>query len=231
MGIDNGRGKPLEDIVYEKLKNAILTSQLPPNCQLVERDIAKFLNVSRTPVRAALKLLEKDGLVAIIPNKGAYVHQETYDEIKAAFAVRLALEKMSVRLAAARIGDAEISALRRDLEAERDAYLKGDRVEAYRLGARFHNRIAELSGNPYLAQYVGDIVEKTERYNIFYLLNDPQPSYAYVTPDEHQAILRSLEAREPDSAEGAMSSHVESMERQLKLFPFHSPANLSRIFE
>lgn len=231
MGAENGKDKPLEEMVYEKLKDAILTNKLPPNCQLVERDIARFLNVSRTPVRVALRLLERDGLVAIIPNKGAYVHQGTYDEIAAAFAVRLVLERTSAGLAASRIGDGKLAELRRILEAERKAYEEGDRVEAYRLGATFHNTIAEASGNQYLAQYVQDIVEKTERYNIFYMLNDPHPSYRFATPDEHEKIMAGLEKRDPAEAEEAMASHVKSMQKQLKLFPFCSPADLSQIVD
>ncbi len=229
MGVENGRDKPLEEVVYEKLKNAILTNKLPPNCQLVERDIARFLNVSRTPVRVALRLLERDGLVAIIPNRGAYVHQGTYDELVAAFAVRLVLERTSAGLAASRIQEAQLAKLRRILEAERKAYEEGDRVEAYRLGATFHNTIAEVSGNQYLAQYVQDIVEKTERYNIFYMLNDPHPSYRFATPDEHERIMTALEKRDPSEAEDAMASHVRSMQLQLKVFPFCPPADLSQI--
>src|SRR4051812_1748290 len=92
-----------EEDAYIKIKRAIMLKRLLPGQQLTEEWIGKNLNMSRTPVRGAFKKLEKEGLVKILPRRGAFVHDPTDKEVKDVFSVRILLESFAARTAAAMI--------------------------------------------------------------------------------------------------------------------------------
>ena len=222
--------KALDGIVYEKLKNGILRNNLPPNYQLVESEIAKILNVSRTPVHTALKLLEHDGLIAIVPNKGACVTRRSFDQIRNAFTVRVELEKLSVRLAAEQITDDNIRQMENKLAKEKQAYEARKRAEAYEHGADFHKLISQVTGNDCLINYINDIIIKTDVYNIYYVLNDPELNKKYYTPDQHIDILNALAEKDTDTAVKKMEDHIESTKEQLNLYVNYEVKGLDEIF-
>ena len=221
--------RSLDDIVYEKLKKAIILQKIPPNSKLVESELADILKVSRTPVHTALKLLEKDGLLAIVPNKGAFVTKKTYDEVEEAFAVRTELERMSVRLAANNIKDDDINKLKEILDKEALAYSKNRRIEAYTIGSEFHKKIAEISGNKCLLEFVNSIMVKTDSYNVFYILNDPKLEKEYFTPKQHHDIFDALVMKDPDKSEKAMETHILSTEAQLNLVYYNDEKDLETL--
>ena len=221
--------RSLDDIVYEKLKKAIILQKIPPNSKLVESELADILKVSRTPVHTALKLLEKDGLLAIIPNKGAFVTKKTFDEVEEAFAVRTELERMSVRLAAKNIKDEDVNELKEILDREAQAYSKNKRMAAYTIGSEFHKKIAGISGNKCLQGFVNNIMVKTDNYNVFYILNDPKLEKEYFTPKQHHDIFDALVLRDPDKSEKAMEAHILSTEAQLNLVYFNDESDLESL--
>lgn len=221
--------KSLDDIVYEKLKKAIMLQKIPPNSKLVESELADILKVSRTPVHTALKLLEKDGLLAIVPNKGAFVTKKTYDEVKEAFAVRAELERMSARLAAKSIKDEDINELKMILDKEAQAYSRNKRIEAYTIGSEYHKKIAEISGNKCLMGFVNDIMVKTNSYDVFYILNDPMLEKEYFTPKQHHDIFDALVQRDPYKSEKVMETHILSTEAQLNLVYFDGDNDLESL--
>jgi len=209
--------KSLEDKVYEKLKDAIIQKKFSINYKLIEKEIAETLKVSRTPVHTALKLLEKDGLLAIIPNRGAFVTKKTYKEIEEAFKVRSELEKMSVRLAVKNITDNDIKELEKILDQESDAYKTKNRSKAYNFGSEFHLKIAEKAKNRFLKEYIGDIIVKTGVYDLIYILNDPKLEKKYFTPTQHYKILEALKERDGKKAEKVIQAHILTTEKQLNL--------------
>lgn len=209
--------KSLEDKVYEKLKDAIIQKKFPINYKLIENEIAETLKVSRTPVHTALKLLEKDGLLAIIPNKGAFVTKKTYKEVEEAFKVRSELEKMSIRLAIKNITDNDIKELEKILDQESDAYKKKNRSKAYDFGSEFHIKIAKIAGNRFLKEYIEDIIVKTGVYDLIYILNDPNLERKYFTPTQHYEILEALKERDVKKAEKVIQAHILTTEKQLNL--------------
>ena len=87
--------RPLRDLVFESLKDAILTQTLPPGKRLLENELAESLGVSRTPVREAIRRLEQEGLVAMIPRKGAYVSGISLKDIREVYEIRAALEMLA----------------------------------------------------------------------------------------------------------------------------------------
>jgi DNA-binding GntR family transcriptional regulator len=219
--------KSLDDIVYEKLKKAIILNKFPPNYKLVESEIAESLNVSRTPVHTALKILEKDGLLMIIPNRGAFVTKKKYHEIREAFVVRLVLEKMAARLAANNITEDDIEELREILEKEKQAFAEMNRSDAYFIGGEFHKKIVEIAGNSCLAKYVEDVIIETNIYDVFYLLNDPLSDHEFFTIRQHNEIFEALVQNDAELAEKLMGEHILTLESQLNLVCHDEVDNLS----
>ncbi len=207
----------LEDKVYNQLKNAIIKKKFPENYKLKEEDIAEVLKVSRTPVRTAIKLLEKDGLLSIIPNKGAFVTKKTYKEIEEAFKLRSELEKMSVRLAMMSINDKDINELEIILDKEEEAYRTGNRSEAYNYGSEFHMKIANIAKNRFLEKYIEDIMIRTDEYDLIYILIDPNQEKGYYTPMQHHEILKALKDGNSEVAEKKMEEHILKTQSQLEL--------------
>lgn len=223
--------KTLDDIVYEKLKKAIVFQKFSPNYKLVESELAQMLKVSRTPVHTALKLLEREGLLAIIPNKGAFVTKKTFKEIIDAFQVRIELEKMSVEIAIKHISDVNISELEELLSMEERAYTNNKRFEAYTIGADFHKKIAEITGNVCLLKYIDNIMNETNTYDIFYILNDPMLEKAYLTPTQHRDILDALKKRDANLAISVMQNHISTTLSQLHLIMLEDESNLVKFLE
>ena len=125
--------KPLRDVVFETLRDAIITQVLKPGERLMEIQLADEMGVSRTPVREAIRKLELEGLVIMVPRKGAYVAGVSMKDIHEVYEVRAALEMLAVSLAAERITDEELDALERQVlrESECNDSWRGAQLFAY----------------------------------------------------------------------------------------------------
>ena len=106
------RKETVEQKVYHLIKNAIMNRQIAPGNQLFESAIAAKVNASRTPIRSAIMKLEAEGLVNVIPNKGAFIIQPTIEEMIQAFEMRKVLEEMAVREGYEKLGEDEIALLK-----------------------------------------------------------------------------------------------------------------------
>ena len=122
--------KPLRDVVFETLRDAIITQVLKPGERLMEIQLADEMGVSRTPVREAIRKLELEGLVIMVPRKGAYVAGVSMKDIHEVYEVRAALEMLAVSLAAERITDEELDALERQVLQESEAEASEDTAGA-----------------------------------------------------------------------------------------------------
>ncbi|MFE5430865.1 GntR family transcriptional regulator [Peribacillus simplex] len=205
----------MEELVYTKIKLSICNRFIRPGSQLVEAAIANKLNVSRTPVRAAIKKLEHEGYVQVTPNKGAFVIKPTAEEMKDAYSVRLILEKQSAGLAAERISKEDIAKLYKLIDEEKRTFDHRDTDSYYEMNDSFHFIIAEASQNKLLLEYVKDIVSRT---TIYVVLFDPLDKLK-INPsiEEHIAIVRALESKNKLEAEKAMEKHLTSVIAGLKL--------------
>ena len=215
MVIDKTKTSSMDDAVYHKLKTAIAKRYIRPNSQLVETAIAEQLGVSRTPVRAALKRLVYDGFVQMIPNKGAFVVNPSIDEIHNAFVVRSCLEQKSAFLAAQNFTPEMMPAFAEMIQEEKRISEARDVDEYYSLNDRFHFKIAEISGNPMLNQYVQDIISRT---NIFLVLFDPFFQIEVFTCiNEHQEIIDALQNKNPKACAMAMDKHLRCTLEEMNL--------------
>ena len=196
---------PQGEGVYRRLLHEIETGALAPGARLRETELADRLNVSRTPVREALRLLEADGLVAHQPRQGAAVRSLDYAEVMELYEMRAVLEGAAARLAARVASDVELS----ELAALNDdfAAASGDQSRASAANRQFHRALQNAAKNRFLARAL-DGLEKTLMILGPSTLNDPHRSAAAV--QEHAAILAALVAHDGAAAEAAMRSHIQA---------------------
>lgn len=196
---------PLRDVVFETLRQAILRGELKPGERLMEIHLAQKLGVSRTPVREAIRKLELEGLVRMIPRKGAVVADITVSDLEDVLEVRVALEELAVKLACRRI-TAEQLADMRHLADNFKKSLQGDDVGVCaQADMKFHEAIYDITGNKRLVQILNNLREQMYRYRMEYL-KDRQSHSILVA--EHQEILEALENRDVERALEATKRHV-----------------------
>ncbi|HOP51794.1 MAG: GntR family transcriptional regulator [Thermovirgaceae bacterium] len=205
------------DYVYQELRHRIITKQLKPGQRLPEVNIAVQMGVSRTPVREALRRLASEGLVLIIPNSGARLASPTRREMEDTYAVREQLECISVAIAATRISERNLRRLE-DAILEEEKAFEEKNLELYlEVNENFHRIIAEASGNRVLAEFVENILARTNAYVVFY---DPfydiedNPSIS-----QHKAIAQALREREREKAVDLMREHLK-----LSLYDLNKPS-------
>jgi DNA-binding GntR family transcriptional regulator len=191
--------------VYGALRNAIVSTELEPGCQISENEIAARLGVSRTPVREAFARLSDDQLVQIVPQLGTFVSRISVAGVDDAQFLREALECSAVRLAAER-ADAddvdELRALIADQEAARDAR---NPAAFFDLDDELHSTLCELSGRP-IAWTV--VARANGHLNRVRRLSLAQPSYIAEMIDEHKSVVDAVGRGEPDAAEQALRHHL-----------------------
>ena len=196
------------DYVYRELRHRIITKQVKAGQRLPEVNLAVQMGVSRTPVREALRRLESEGLVDIVPNSGARLAAPSRREVENAYVVREQLECLAVRLAAQTVAEKHFRRLDEIVEAEESAFRERNLELYLEINESFHRIIAESTGNRILATYVENILARTNVYIVFY---DPfyedecNPSIA-----EHKALLRALRDHDGDLAERLMREHLQT---------------------
>ncbi len=208
----------MEDLVYTRLKKAIIKRYIRPRGQLVEETIARQLGVSRTPVRGAIRRLVYEGFVEIIPHKGAFVIKPTKDEVLWAFEVREILEKHAAAKAAPSVTAELLDELRQCVAEESRVFEQRDVEAYYKINDRFHHAIAEASGNLVLKQYIVDIVSRTTIYLILF-----DPFYQMeVNPSvmEHSRIIDALATKDAVRAMESMAFHIRSAVEGMELDAF-----------
>jgi DNA-binding GntR family transcriptional regulator len=205
--MDKSARKKSEDSVYDKLKTAIRKRYIKQGSQLVEVTLAEKLGVSRTPVRSAIKRLEAEGLVNSIPNRGAFVITPTQKEIEETFLVRAQLECMATRLTAARCTPQQLAELRYLVDEEQRIFNSANLDDYYAANDNLHLKIAELSGNSVLNNYIKELLDRTR---IYLILFDPFYKLEYSPTLEHRAIINAIEAKDTEQACEAVKAHINS---------------------
>lgn len=190
--------------VYDRLCDEIRSGVLRPGARLLETEIAARLEVSRTPVREAIRRLEADGLVGHEPRTGAMVRKLDYPEIMELYEMRTVLEGTAARLAARAASEMELEELRA-INTEMATQAK-DGARLVRLNRQFHARLMDAARNRFLLKSA-ETVEKT------LLILGPSsmelPERVREAVTEHDAVLDALAARDGIAAEAAMRSHME----------------------
>lgn len=193
--------------VYLALKEAIVANRFAPGEALVEQKLADLYQVSRTPVREAIQRLAKDGLVEMVPRRGAVVARISLEDAIEIFRMREALEGMAARLAAPVMPEEEIDRLRRALEVA-TALPDGQRLQAmYEAGGLIHEAVLRASGSQRLRAAVNQLLDQITRLRVLAISAKGRIELSY---EQHLAILAALDKRDPDVSELEMRRHLRS---------------------
>lgn len=218
----------IKHIVYSKLRESILTRKLAPGKQLIESTISKKLNVSRTPIRNAIDLLAEEGLIELIPNRGAFVINPTVDEILQAYTLRKELEILAVKTAINHLQDNDFAEMENFIKMEREALYKKDIITYLEANHEFHMAIAKKCGNRFLIEFIEKLINKTSVYlilfDVFFEENSPQP-YGY---KEHREIIQLLKQKKNKEVESYLSRHFDNAINSLDIHTEYK--NLEDIF-
>lgn len=198
---------PLRDVVFNTLRQAILRGELKPGERLMEVQLANKLGVSRTPIREAIRKLELEGLVLMIPRKGAEVAQITEKSLRDVLEVRGALEKLAVELACEKMTDEEFAELKEAAQNFKDVVNEKDVTKIAERDVKFHDVIYMSTDNQKLIQLLSNLREQMYRYRVEYLKD------AEVFPqliEEHGEIIKALEKRDKNKAMEIMCRHIDN---------------------
>ena len=200
------RKTPLRSQVTTILRNEILSGRMKPGSILYERELAKQLGVSKTPVRESLTLLDHEGLVKTLPRKGYLVNGFTVQDVHNFFDLRVILESVAVELAISRITDEQLETL---TSLVPDDTPDDDMPKRLRRNVDLHYSLALLSGNDRLASLVKGLMSEMQR----------MIAAGYV-PEEHEKLMAAMKERDPRRAVEAMRNHINAVrEKALRLVP------------
>ncbi|KQY73141.1 transcriptional regulator [Ensifer sp. Root142] len=209
---DETAGAPTA-IICEKIWLAIAERRLRPGTRLKEEQLAEIFSVSRARIRQALTALERDGLVTIMPNRGAFVSEPSVDEARDVFVTRRAIEQRVVERLCERATVEDIERMRSHIDEERVAGRAGDLSAIVRLSGGFHLLLAELSGSAFLFGILRDLVSRTSLITAMYR----SKHLHNCGPDEHMAVVDCIAARDVDTAIREMAEHLHHVEAELDL--------------
>jgi DNA-binding GntR family transcriptional regulator len=198
---------PLRTKAYEAIKRRIISLRYRPGAYLNAAQVSEELGLGRTPVSQALSRLMHEGMVDVIPRKGAIVRPVSLEEILAIIEARLVNETHCVRVAAERASDGEIAGLE-EICSRAEALTRSRDVEALMLLDReFHIRLSRASRNPVLAEMLLSLHERSLR---FWFVSLSDEKHLEAVQREHRAIVDRLRARDADGIAAAMRAHIES---------------------
>lgn len=203
--------------VTKKLRDMIVEGILAPGTRLNERLLCERLQVSRTPLREAFKTLGSEGLIELLPNKGAVVAQMSADDIRQTFEVMGALEGLSGQLACARITDEEIAEIRALHYEMRAAHARRDLPAYYSINLQIHYRINAAAANPVLTATYTQMNARIQSLRFRSNFNQDKWDAAV---KEHDAMLVALEARDGLQLRALLEQHLEN-KRETVLADLH----------
>jgi GntR family transcriptional regulator, rspAB operon transcriptional repressor len=220
MAIDLDRRRNIPKQVYELLREKILSIELEPGASINERRLTKWLGVSRTPIREAIRRLADNGLISIVPHVGTSVSLISAKRIRELYLIRSSLECAVTRLAAERFDEPSAKMLL-DLIDQQTATLEGpDFVRHVAVDNEFHRSIAGIGGLTLAWEILQKVMIEVTRLRH---LSIRIPGRLAQPIEEHGNILRALSSNDPDASEWAMKAHLDnsyqSVLTALELYP------------
>lgn len=200
--------KTAVELVEDELRARILSGALAPGTALRQEALSAELGVSRIPIREAIRLLSSEGLVDLVPHKGAYVSMISTEEVQELFDLRLRLEPWLFEQAVTRISEAELDRATNIAESMD----KADAVQWGKLNKNLHELLYLAAERPTAMNIVRLLHEKTERYLRFQVVNAPIREQAH---DEHIALIALCRSRQADRARIALEQHIANASDQI----------------
>lgn len=204
--------KPLREIVFESLREAIIKGELEPGKRLMEIQLAQKMGVSRTPIREAIRQLELEGLVIMEPRRGAYVAGLSMEDVTNVLEIRGALEGLAASLAAQRATKEEVEELSHIVERF-SAYAKESNIQGLiEQDVAFHDIIYKSTGNERLLQLISSLREQVQRFRVAYI---SQFDNASDLLKEHQQILQAIQDKDGEKARKIAEDHIKNAENYM----------------
>ena len=200
---------PMRDVVFNTLRQAILKGELEPGERLMEIQLAERLGVSRTPIREAIRKLELEGLVHMVPRKGAEVASISEKSLREVLEVRRSLEELAIELACQKITAEQIKELEEAEVQFADAVQKGDAMTIAESDEHYHDVIYQATDNSRLVQILNNLREQMYRYRLEYIKDADKRQILVV---EHEHIIRAVKNHNIPEAKQAMREHIDNQQ-------------------
>ena len=207
QGQKDGRDKySLRGRVFQSIREDILSGRYEQNTELKEAAIGAELGVSRTPVREALRQLELEGLVTIIPNRGAYVNMITAKDVQDIYVIRSMLEGLCARWATQSITEEQLDSMEETLCLSEYHTSKKNYEKLYELDSLFHEQLYEAGGSRILNHILSDFHDYVKMVRKATISTS---SRSVTSTEEHRAIFEAIKEKDPDKAEALAKEHVK----------------------
>lgn len=216
-----------EEEIVERIFEAIIDQRLPPGTKLSEAALCEAFGVGRMRIRQSLLLLASREVVALQPNRGAFVASPSAEQARDVFEARLMIEPNVARLATQRATDADLANLQRHLRLEHEAHHGNKRRDAIRLSGQFHVLLAEIADNAVTLRMVKELVTRTSLIiGIF-----GSPGVSNCRDEDHDEIFAAFQSRDTEAAARLMSKHLRQIQEHLELNgPAEATSDLVAIF-
>ncbi|MFE0420366.1 GntR family transcriptional regulator [Streptomyces tendae] len=214
-----------DEVVYRRIYQAVLEHRLLPGTRLPEEKLAAIFSVSRARVRKVLGRLQNEGLVEVVPNRGAFIAQPTIDQSNDIFEARRAIEPAIMRRLASRGDTSSADELSTHVQLEFDARDRDEQRRMIRLSGEFHNLAGELAGNFALARPIRELSALTCLAILLY----ESPTSTACRADQHAEIVRRIATRDGDGAAKAVVEHLDEIQRSMRFPTVTAEADLESI--
>ncbi|WP_339253647.1 GntR family transcriptional regulator [Sporosarcina sp. FSL W8-0480] len=197
----------LKDQVYDYLKNGIIMGQIEPGERLIEEKISEILKVSRSPIREAVRMLEKDGLLEVHTTGGVTVVNPSVDDFRNLYEIRVEMESLAAFYAAQRRDDVEVEELKSYVNEMKEEKANDNFTELLDVNFKFHELIVYASKNPFLVS----MTLQLRGVNSFYrkVILEANPGYAEKAYEDHLKIFEAIANQKPEQARQLMRRHIE----------------------
>ena len=197
----------LHEQVAHRLRQMLVENRIAPGAKLNERELSEVLNVSRTPLREAIKMLAAEGLVELLTNRGAIAVELLEADVLNTFEVMAGLEAQSGELATQRITDAELTEIKAMHFEMLAAYTRRDLPAYYRLNAAIHSAINAAAKNPVLASIYKQVNARLQALR--FRSNQDEEKWKSAVK-EHEQMINALEARDPVAMREVLTNHLNN---------------------
>ncbi|MGE5543146.1 MAG: GntR family transcriptional regulator [Bacillota bacterium] len=195
----------LKERAYLTLKRLILTGELRAGSQVIEAELSKTLNISRTPIRESILQLTHEGLLRVVPYKGIFVAEMSLSDMKDLLQLRFWLERAAVQEAASLVTEAQLKDMKSLVDQQEAAFHQGDVYQFMELDRQFHLRIAEAVGNARVLRILDNLRDQLMACGLRGLRKHERIGEVLT---EHRQVIRGLELRDAKAAMDAMDQHM-----------------------
>jgi DNA-binding GntR family transcriptional regulator len=196
----------LHEQVAQRLRQMLVENQIAPGAKLNERELSEVLQVSRTPLREAIKMLAAEGLVELLPNRGAIAVELTEDDVLHTFEVMAGLEALSGELAAQRVTDAELAEIRAMHFEMLAAYTRRDLSAYYRLNSAIHRAVNAAAKNPVLTATYNQVNARLQALR--FRTNQDEAKWKQAMA-EHDRMIEALGKRDAAAMRKVLMEHLD----------------------